>query len=295
MAELSRKKRYQELRDQLDQETSAAQAAPAAPIKLTRSSRTASAQHANEAKPVTRTESGTQNLAVMDELLDEVKQYNIDNGDRVTEDTQINILKTLDEEGDIQMKRRAHIETMEANTNEGGTTMDISSKDIEQVSRAGTQAISKPGNTGQISVTSQDKTAKNTRTGRDEPTYLKNDGFIADEKAADDNLELFDLNADDFDKTIRQEKTEEPVSRKEAKAARKARKQAEKKSSKKTEKIIEDTEPTTQYTDSELFDREEEEPEKSGKAGNIILILLILALLCLIGYTIYLISRANLI
>lgn len=318
MAELSRKKRFQELRDQLDEESSTTQSQTSQPIKLSRSSRPTAASHAgvSKAAPVSRTTQPT--VAVMDELLGEVKQYNIDKGERILEDTQINILRTLDEGTDIEKRRRAHLETMEPNTDAGGTTMNINSKDIEQVSRQAAAPVKNLGSeekTADLDIpmiqnpsTVKDdvkpvktektvKAAKTLKAGKDtrpatkDTGLLKDDGLTADLSEKDDQLEFFDLNADDFDKTIRQEQPEQPVSRKEIKA----RKRQEKKSSKKTQHMIEDTEPTDQYfQDTDQFALQHEEPRKSSKIGNIILIVLILALIALIGYTIYLISRANL-
>jgi hypothetical protein len=96
MTQLSRKQKYQELRDRLDEETTAAQAQP---VKLQRLSRVDSGSHAN--KPlyphdtvrVSPTVKEMPTSPVMEDLLGEVKQYNIDNGNRITDDTQINILK----------------------------------------------------------------------------------------------------------------------------------------------------------------------------------------------------------
>lgn len=289
MAELSRKKKYQELRDQLDEEVNALAKQPAAPVKLSRSNRTA--QNVLQT-PVADTGANAQaaaDSAVLDELLGEVKQYNIDNGDRKLEDTQTNILRTLDEDGDIEVKRRAHMETMEPNADSGGTTMDINAKDIELVSRT---AAAKA-----VPVFEEEVQPQTART--EEVSLLKEEGFKADEPVASDSLELFDLSADDFDKTIRQEKPAQetqPVSRKEAKAAKKARKQAEKKSSKKTQQMINDTAPTSQFErEPDMYAEEEEKPAKSGTFGNIILILLIIILIALIAYTVYLISKAGLI
>ena len=83
MTQLSRKQKYQELRDRLDEETTAAQAQP---VKLQRLSRVDSGSHAN--KPlyphdtvrVSPTVKEMPTSPVMEDLLGEVKQYNIDNG-----------------------------------------------------------------------------------------------------------------------------------------------------------------------------------------------------------------------
>ena len=46
-------------------------------------------------------------ILAADDLLDEVKQYNVENGYRYTDDTQINILKQLD--GKETRRRNAHL------------------------------------------------------------------------------------------------------------------------------------------------------------------------------------------
>lgn len=281
MAELSRKKKFQDLRDQLDMETSVSAAEPAAePVKLTRSSRSVkAAQHSNTTKASVSNSSSIPDLAVMDELLGEVKQYNLSNGDRVSEDTQINILRTLDDEGDIELKRRAHMETMEPAVNDGDTTLDINSKDIEEVSRTSAKADLFVSAVKEPETKAKEEILEITPvSGSKKP----------------ESVEIFDLSADDFDKTQRQTTEVEPKSRKAVKAAKKAQREAEKSSSRKTETLIESTEPTGQYPREELR-TPKPAAQSSGKAGNIFLIVLIIILLALIGITLYLIAKANLI
>ncbi len=62
---------------------------------------------------------------VMEDLLGEVKQYNIDNGNRITDDTQINILKQLDSTSETR-KRNQHVIPMETDDEDLGSTMKIS-------------------------------------------------------------------------------------------------------------------------------------------------------------------------
>ena len=124
MTQLSRKQKYQELRDRLDEETTAAQAQP---VKLQRLSRVDSGSHAN--KPlyphdtvrVSPTVKEMPTSPVMEDLLGEVKQYNIDNGNRITDDTQINILKQLDTTE--TKKRNQHV-----------IPMDIDDEDLNEES-----------------------------------------------------------------------------------------------------------------------------------------------------------------
>lgn len=101
MAQLSRTKKYQEFRDKLDEETTAAQSEPVKPrlsrVENHRLSHANKPLHSHEAgRASTNTKTDYQTSPVMDELLGEVKQYNIDNGTRITDDTQINILRQLD-------------------------------------------------------------------------------------------------------------------------------------------------------------------------------------------------------
>ncbi|WP_419021445.1 hypothetical protein [Holdemanella sp.] len=129
MTQLSRKQKYQELRDRLDEETTAAQAQP---VKLQRLSRVDSGSHAN--KPlyphdtvrVSPTVKEMPTSPVMEDLLGEVKQYNIDNGNRITDDTQINILKQLDTTSSDTMKRNQHVIPMDTDDEDLGSTMKIS-------------------------------------------------------------------------------------------------------------------------------------------------------------------------
>ena len=169
MTQLSRKQKYQELRDRLDEETTAAQAQP---VKLQRLSRVDSGSHAN--KPlyphdtvrVSPTVKEMPTSPVMEDLLGEVKQYNIDNGNRITDDTQINILKQLDTTSSDTMKRNQHVIPMDTDDEDLGSTMKIS----------------KPRQT----ITSQD---------------------VEDvKKPVDDELDLMYLSHDDFDKTEEQPK-----------------------------------------------------------------------------------------
>lgn len=129
MTQLSRKQKYQELRDRLDEETTAAQAQP---VKLQRLSRVDSGSHAN--KPlyphdtvrVSPTVKEMPTSPVMEDLLGEVKQYNIDNGNRITDDTQINILKQLDTTSSDTMKINQHVIPMDTDDEDLGSTMKIS-------------------------------------------------------------------------------------------------------------------------------------------------------------------------
>ena len=187
MTQLSRKQKYQELRDRLDEETTAAQAQP---VKLQRLSRVDSGSHAN--KPlyphdtvrVSPTVKEMPTSPVMEDLLGEVKQYNIDNGNRITDDTQINILKQLDTTSSDTMKRNQDL----------GSTMKIS----------------KPRQT----ITRQEP--------KEEKIVLTSQDVEDVKKPVDDELDLMYLSHDDFDKT-----EEQPKKDKKKKSKRKKEKRDE--------------------------------------------------------------------
>lgn len=327
MAKLSRTARFQELRDQLDEETTVAQTSQNEQIKLTRSTRAQNnALHANEgqaavAEPVSKPQSST----VMDELLGEVKQYNIDNGDRAAEDTQINILKTLDTPAEKNIRRNAHMETMEANEEAGGTTMNVMSQNIDVLFRPErkeasrnevrtqaapaqeirpdrTQTKEAPVKEAAVirdDIVLEDPTAEESEADRTRPVEISLTDLKADFKADHDQLEMFDLGADDFDRTIRQIQAAPAkfASRKEAKKARKKAKANEQKSIRQTEQMSEDLSlPTEKISLDEMDDYDDEPkqaPAKSSRAANIILGILIVLLIAAIAATLYLIYQAG--
>lgn len=320
MAKLSRTARYQELRDQLDEETTAAQTSHSEQIKLTRSSK-GQAMHGNKGETsLNLKEEEPRSSTVMDELLGEVKQYNIDNGARADQDTQINILKTLDSAPTASSRRSAHMETMETNEDAGGTTMNVMAQNLDilfkpEHSHAEPELESEPA-----SRPEEKKAAPKAAPERDEISILKTSApkKKADEEPVievseeviissddlpelveedDDQLEMFDLGVDDFDRTIRQPGNE-PVkyaSRREMKKAKKKEKASAAKSRKQTE-YLSDTysQPTERIDLSEVEEPKPVEESSSGsKFGNILLIVLIVILVAAICYTLYLISQAG--
>ena len=125
MNKLSRTKRYQELRDRLDEETSMTQATPS---RLSRAEES-NLSHANQPLHPHQEESNFTNIdfqasPVMDELLGEVRQYNIDNGTRYENDTQINILRQLDSSNSQPLKN-SHFVEMEENPELSGNTVKL--------------------------------------------------------------------------------------------------------------------------------------------------------------------------
>lgn len=138
MAQLSRTRKYQDLRNQLEEETTAAQSVTPS-VTPSRLSRTQSSTLSHATRPVYPHEELNprpimQELPksdVIDDLLSEVKQYNVDNGYRYTDDTQINILKQLD--GTETRRRNAHFVPMEEDNDDLGDTMQMSKPVADEV------------------------------------------------------------------------------------------------------------------------------------------------------------------
>lgn len=251
MTQLSRKQKYQELRDRLDEETTAAQAQP---VKLQRLSRVDNnLSHAN--KPlyphdtvrVSPTVKEMPTSPVMEDLLGEVKQYNIDNGNRITDDTQINILKQLDTTE--TRKRNQHVIPMDTDDEDLGSTMKISKQkqpELERVARVEPKEE-------KIVLSSQD---------------------VQDIKETDDDLDLMYLSHDDFDKT-----EEQPRSEKKKKSKRKKEKRDE----------LESMPSAKMRMKTSDFEKASKHKEKKSSeiVLNVVLTILIVALVAIIGYLVW--------
>ena len=252
MTQLSRKQKYQELRDRLDEETTAAQAQP---VKLQRLSRVDnSLSHAN--KPlyphdtvrVSPTVQEMPTSPVMEDLLGEVKQYNIDNGNRITDDTQINILKQLDTTE--TKKRNQHVIPMDIDDEDLGSTMKISKQ----------------------------KQPEYERTARVEPKeekiVLTRQDVQDVKEPEDDNLDLMYLSHDDFDKT-----EEQPKKEKKKKSKRKKEKRDE----------LESMPSAKMCMKTSDFEKASNHKEKNSSEIilNVVLGILILALIAVIGYLVF--------
>ncbi|WP_295567693.1 hypothetical protein [uncultured Holdemanella sp.] len=251
MTQLSRKQKYQELRDRLDEETTAAQAQP---VKLQRLSRVDNnLSHAN--KPlyphdtvrVSPTVKEMPTSPVMEDLLGEVKQYNIDNGNRITDDTQINILKQLDTTE--TRKRNQHVIPMDTDDEDLGSTMKISKQkqpELERVARVEPKEE-------KIVLSSQD---------------------VQDIKETDDDLDLMYLSHDDFDKT-----EEQPRSEKKKKSKRKKEKRDE----------LESMPSAKMRMKTSDFEKASKHKEKKSSeiVLNVVLAILIVALVAIIGYLVW--------
>lgn len=246
MAKLSRTSRYKDLRDQLDEETSQTQVSSSQPITLSRNLSDTSAAHQSQSHYNLNNNQTKSSSGVLDELLGEVKQYNISQGQRVIEDTQFNILETLSDGDDLSARRAMHLEPMEVNTNPGGTTMNM-----DRINIASFPALS---------------------TQKEEPVA---ESIVIEKPVAEqrDELQVFDLGADDFDRTIRQS-TPKPV--KKQKNKRKDRPQASNQS---------------ESVDTVRSSRKEE--SSGGGFVSVILSILIVLILISIAFTIYLIIQTG--
>lgn len=158
MAKLSRKEKYQDLRDSLEQESE-----PQVSTKQARSTRMAAPDFKADQKL---------RGPVIEDLLGEVKQYNLDNGELVTDDTQMQILHDLSSQDQAAARRSVHFETMEQNEDVGGTTRNLYGSDLSslmsnQTSRRTSQPIQ--SNTTQVKSTTASQTK---RVQNEEPDFL---------------------------------------------------------------------------------------------------------------------------
>lgn len=136
MAQLSRMKKYQDLRNRLEEETTETSSQVKKEFSRSGKNTTDQAGHARtperphdntKVTPMTNQIPGS---PLVDDLIDEVKQYNLDNGNLVSDDTQINILKQLD---GTQLKyRNNHFVPLEEDEEELGSTMKLPVSEIEE-------------------------------------------------------------------------------------------------------------------------------------------------------------------
>lgn len=138
MEKLSRKQKYQDLRNQIEENTTEASSRSASldtnysdlirPFGMGEPETKKKAGHASKGQQTLysmnddimgKPAKSKNDDQVINALLGEVKQYNIDNGNRLEDDTQINILLTLENEKKI---RRRHILPMEEKEDASGET-----------------------------------------------------------------------------------------------------------------------------------------------------------------------------
>lgn len=166
MTKLSRKDKYRDLRTSIEQEASQTG-------RTERSVRLA----APDLRADLRKESRTDQIPVLEDLLGEVKQYNLDNGDLNLEDTQMQILHNLNSEKTAKARRKEHLVAMEQNEDAGGTTRNLYGSDLSSVISAQTRPVSsRPAPTQSESIA---HTAENPRA------------IQADEIVEEDYLDLF--------------------------------------------------------------------------------------------------------
>lgn len=229
----------------------------------------------------------------MDELLGEVKQYNIDNGTRITDDTQINILRQLDTPAETK-KRTRHFLPMEEDEDEGGSTMKLPKSISEEsalsslmpnqkLTRINPVAI-KETEISQEEVNRMIEQAKAEEKKEIEKIVLSSNDIRADEKADTDRLDVLMTRKEEIDFE------EEPVRPRKKK---KKKKTAASKPKREETKVVvkEDVEmPSAKMRmRAEDYDNDlsEKKSKKSGMWLNIALIVLIVLLLASIAMTIY--------
>lgn len=303
MAQLSRTKKYQEFRDKLDEETTAAQSEPVKPrlsrVENHRLSHANKPLHSHEAgRASTNTKTDYQTSPVMDELLGEVKQYNIDNGTRITDDTQINILRQLDTPLEAK-KRTQHFLPMEDDDEEeSGTTMELPrslSEDSalaslmpsgQKLTRINPVAVKET----EISAEEVDRMieeAKKEEVREVEKIVLSSSDIRADEKADTDQLNVLMTNQ------IEEETVELPKPKKKKKKKKaQPRKEEKPRKAARIEKEEIDMPSAKMRMRAEDFDNDisEKKSKKSGMVLNIILVILIVVLIASIVMTVHLLG-----
>lgn len=290
MAQLSRKAKYQELRDQIEKEAMATQTA-SKPVKLSRVQNNSRLSHANKSyHPHETKEMNTDYSSneVMDQLLGEVKQYNIDNGNRFIDDTQINILKQLNTTP--SHVRNQHIMPMEEEE-ELGSTMEMprnasfmsDSSSIASFMQNQTLTRINPVNTQPQPEIYNDFVQKEEEKPKEEEEkiVLSNHDIRADDTMETDHLDLFEPGK--YDDAVQEE--EQETSFKSKRKAKKAKKEKRKQQKEDLSDDLPSAKLRMQTEDLENY--EEESGSKSGMILNIILVILIIALLASIAVTIY--------
>lgn len=312
MAEkLSRTKRYEDLRNRLDEETTAAQEdkinQQTGFARLSRTQHKALA-HANDLNVSTAPsrssvqEATNNNSPVMEDLLGEVKRYNIDQGNRITDDTQINILRQLDQKPS-SMHRNTHIVPMEEE--EAGGTMKIQKPEIEQDVDGVATYMPNQKLTRINPIQTKPELVEEPKVGMDdsvqsyvgqededhspEATYtnivLGSQDILADDTADTDHLSLFDTT----NPSKHEEVLEQP--KKEAQPKRTKTHKAKKSKSKKVQDSQEMPSAKIRMSTRDLEEMENEPKSKSGMIINVILVVLVLLLIASLAATFYFITQ----
>lgn len=232
---------------------------------------------------------------VMDDLLDEVKQYNVENGYRYTDDTQINILKQLD--GKETRRRNAHFIPMEDDEDELGSTMQMPKPTSEEVNGVATYMPNqKLTRINPVRVEKKEpvkqpvEEPKEAVKPKSERIVLGNADIRADDPVEEsDKLTFFDQNTDEFDRTL--ENRVEATSKKKPKKVKKTKKKAAK-----VRTNTQDAPSAKMRMRAGDIDNipAQKKTKKSGTILNVILVILILLLIASIGVTIYFIWQMGL-
>lgn len=300
MAEkLSRTKRYQELRNRLDEETTAAQEdkinQQTGFARLSRTQHKA-LSHASDHHAATSTftyEDAPKQSPVMEDLLGEVKQYNIEKGNRYTDDTQINILHQLDSRSGIT-KRNTHI--LPVDEEESGTTMRMSkpAMDVDGVATYMPNqkltrinpVMTKPEAVSVPEVEQERAEEDSITLSHDEnkSVFLGNNDFLVDDTIDTDHLSLFDTKPSTQAEV--KEAEQEPVQSKRVKKSSKPKK------SEKRKTVSQDM-PSAKIRMStrDIEDMEKEPKSRSGMIVNVILVVLVILLLASIAATLYFLTQ----
>lgn len=300
MAEkLSRTKRYQELRNRLDEETTAAQEdkinQQTGFARLSRTQHKA-LSHASDHHAATSTftyEDAPKQSPVMEDLLGEVKQYNIEKGNRYTDDTQINILHQLDSRSGIT-RRNTHI--LPVDEEESGTTMRMSkpAMDVDGVATYMPNqkltrinpVMTKP-ETVSVPEVEQERAEEDSITlshDENKSVFLGNNDFLVDDTIDTDHLSLFDTKPSTQAEV--KESEQEPVQSKRVKKSSKPKK------SEKRKTVSQDM-PSAKIRMStrDIEDMEKEPKSRSGMIVNVILVVLVILLLASIAATLYFLTQ----
>ncbi|MBM6830927.1 hypothetical protein [Faecalicoccus acidiformans] len=300
MAEkLSRTKRYQELRNRLDEETTAAQEdkinQQTGFARLSRTQHKA-LSHASDHHAATSTftyEDAPKQSPVMEDLLGEVKQYNIEKGNRYTDDTQINILHQLDSRSGIT-RRNTHI--LPVDEEESGTTMRMSkpAMDVDGVATYMPNqkltrinpVMTKPEAVSVPEVEQERAEEDSITLSHDEnkSVFLGNNDFLVDDTIDTDHLSLFDTKPSTQAEV--KEADQEPVQSKRVKKSSKSKK------SEKRKTVSQDM-PSAKIRMStrDIEDMEKEPKSRSGMIVNVILVVLVILLLASIAATLYFLTQ----
>ncbi|WP_346671034.1 hypothetical protein [Faecalicoccus acidiformans] len=300
MAEkLSRTKRYQELRNRLDEETTAAQEdkinQQTGFARLSRTQHKA-LSHASDHHAATSTftyEDAPKQSPVMEDLLGEVKQYNIEKGNRYTDDTQINILHQLDSRSGIT-RRNTHI--LPVDEEESGTTMRMSkpAMDVDGVATYMPNqkltrinpVMTKPEAVSVPEVEQERAEEDSITLSHDEnkSVFLGNNDFLVDDTIDTDHLSLFDTKPSTQAEV--KEVDQEPVQSKRVKKSSKSKKSEKR-------KTVSPDMPSAKIRMStrDIEDMEKEPKSRSGMIVNVILVVLVILLLASIAATLYFLTQ----